>query len=81
MKPKRFPPDDPREWIGRARSNLVHATQDEASAVYSGRIFVSTPSRRRRKPSKRYLFIAANVFPYIHELDELCWTLIAVQRR
>ena len=25
MKPKRFPPTDPREWLRRARSNLVHA--------------------------------------------------------
>ena len=25
MKQKRFPPDDPREWIRRAQSNLAHA--------------------------------------------------------
>ena len=25
MKPKRFPPTDPREWLRRAPSNLVHA--------------------------------------------------------
>jgi HEPN domain-containing protein len=25
MKPKRFPPDDPREWIRRAKSNLARA--------------------------------------------------------
>ena len=23
--PERFPPDDPREWINRARSNLIKA--------------------------------------------------------
>ena len=23
--PERFPPDDPREWLNRARSNLVRA--------------------------------------------------------
>jgi HEPN domain-containing protein len=23
--PKRFPPEDPREWLNRARSNLVRA--------------------------------------------------------
>ena len=25
MKRKRFPPDDPREWINRAKSNMVRA--------------------------------------------------------
>jgi HEPN domain-containing protein len=23
--PERFPPDDPREWLNRARSNLIRA--------------------------------------------------------
>ena len=23
--PERFPPDDPREWMNRARSNLIRA--------------------------------------------------------
>ena len=25
MPPERFPPDDPREWLNRARSNLAQA--------------------------------------------------------
>ena len=25
MPPERFPPDDPREWLNRARSNLTRA--------------------------------------------------------
>lgn len=25
MQPERFPPDDPREWLNRARSNLAQA--------------------------------------------------------
>src|SRR6266702_1719074 len=25
MPPERFPPDDPREWLNRARSNLARA--------------------------------------------------------
>lgn len=25
MRPERFPPDDPREWLNRARSSLAHA--------------------------------------------------------
>jgi len=25
MSPERFPPDDPREWLNRARSNLARA--------------------------------------------------------
>lgn len=28
MTPQRFPPDDPREWLNRARSNLARARAD-----------------------------------------------------
>lgn len=30
---RRFPPDDPREWLGRARSNLALA-KNRAQEVY-----------------------------------------------
>lgn len=33
MQPERFPPDDPREWLNRARSNLVQARK-ELAGVY-----------------------------------------------
>jgi HEPN domain-containing protein len=33
MSPKRFPPDDPREWLNRARSNLARAG-DPVPGVY-----------------------------------------------
>ena len=30
--PERFPPDDPREWLNRARSDLVLARAKEEEA-------------------------------------------------
>jgi hypothetical protein len=36
---KRYPPDDPREWLNRARSNLLQA---------------SMPSRQQKKRLKPY---------------------------
>jgi HEPN domain-containing protein len=33
MVPGRYPPDDPREWLNRARSNLIVA-KAEAPGVY-----------------------------------------------
>jgi HEPN domain-containing protein len=33
MPPERFPPDDPREWLNRARSNLSRA-QSRIPGVY-----------------------------------------------
>jgi len=32
--PERFPPEDPREWMNRARSNLVRA-KDRTPGVYT----------------------------------------------
>ena len=32
-RPERFPSDDPREWLNRARSNLARA-RDRAAEVY-----------------------------------------------
>ena len=34
MARKRFPPDDPREWLNRAKSNLAPATATAAPGVY-----------------------------------------------
>ena len=33
MNEKRFPPDDPRDWLDRARSNLARA-RSEIEGVY-----------------------------------------------
>ena len=34
MPPERFPPDDPREWLNRAKSNLAMA-KNRAPGIYS----------------------------------------------
>ena len=31
--PERFPPDDPREWLNRANSNLALAKQNAESVI------------------------------------------------
>ena len=35
-RPERFPPDDPREWMNRARSNLALAKNQVAEAYLEG---------------------------------------------
>jgi hypothetical protein len=40
MPVKRFSPDDPREWLNRARSNLVKAQiSPEIPAIYRRPVF------------------------------------------
>ena len=36
-RPERFPPDDPREWMNRARSNLALAKNRVAEEQNKGR--------------------------------------------
>ena len=33
MPPERFPPDDPREWLNRARSNLLTLVEQTAVQI------------------------------------------------
>ena len=49
--PERFPPDDPREWLNRARSNMAKAKNRVPDAYLEDR--ASMRNRPQRKPTRR----------------------------
>ena len=67
--PERFPPDDPREWINRARSDLTQA-KNEVPGVYLENLCFN--AQHAAEKSIKAVMIARNVeFPYVHDLDHL----------
>lgn len=65
MPPERWPPDDPREWLNRARSNL------RAQATLSG-VYLEGPcfdaQQAAEKAIKAVLIARGVAFPPIHDL-------------
>ena len=67
--PERFPPDDPREWISRARSNLVLAKSRILGAYLEDLCFAAQQAAEK---SIKAVMIAREVdFPYVHDLGSL----------
>ncbi len=67
--PKRYPPDDPREWLNRARSNLVRA-KAEGKGVYLEDLCFD--AQQAAEKAVKALLIKRDVdFPYVHDLAEL----------
>jgi len=56
MPPERFPPDDPREWLNRARSNLARAKTHISEVYLEDYCF----------DAQRGI-----AFPYVHDLARL----------
>ncbi len=67
--PKRYPPEDPREWLNRARSNLAQA-QNKHKGVYLEDL-CSSAQQAAEKAIKAVLIKQDVKFPYIHDLAEL----------
>jgi HEPN domain-containing protein len=65
-QPKRFPPDDPREWLGRARSNLTYAQTEVAGVYLEDRCFEA--QQAAEKAIKAVLIHRDIEFPFIHNL-------------
>ena len=66
---QRFPPDDPREWLNRARSDLALA-QQQASNVYLEDLCFH--AQQAAEKAIKAVLICQNVeFPYIHDLRRL----------
>lgn len=66
---QRFPPDDPREWLNRARSDLALA-QQQASNVYLEDLCFHV--QQAAEKAIKAVLICQNVeFPYIHDLQRL----------
>ena len=67
--PERFPPDDPREWMNRARSSLAIAKNRVPQAYLEDLCFYAQQAAEK---SIKAVMIARNIeFPYVHDLDRL----------
>ncbi len=73
--PERFPPNDPREWLNRARSNLVRAKNRIPGAYLEDLCF---DAQQAAEKAIKAVMIACDIaFPYVHDLDQLL-TVIAL---
>ena len=67
--PKRYPPDDPREWLNRARSNLARAKAKRKSVYLEDLCF---DAQQAAEKAIKALLIKLDVnFPYVHDLAKL----------
>ncbi len=69
MSEKRFPPDDPREWLNRARSNLLRARSQKEGIYLEDLCFDA--QQAAEKAIKAVLIHRHVRFPYVHDLTEL----------
>ena len=66
---RRFPPDDPREWLNRARSDLAIAKADVPEAYLEELCFHT--QQAAEKAIKGLLIMHGVEFPYVHDLGYL----------
>lgn len=69
MPPERFPPDDPREWLNRARSNLSRA-KSRIPEVYLEDLCFDA-QQAAEKAIKALLVKKGVAFPYVHDIAHL----------
>ena len=67
--PDRFPPDDPREWLNRARSNLALARSRAPGTYLEDLCFEA--QQAAEKAIKSTLIRRGIDFPYVHDLTRL----------
>lgn len=71
MPGERFPPDDPREWLNRAQSNLAKAR----SASGTPEVYLEDlcfDAQQAAEKAIKAVLIHLNVrFPYVHDLAQL----------
>ena len=67
--PIRYPPDDPREWLNRARSNLVLAQTPGEGISLEDLCF--NLQQAVEKAIKALLIKHGVAFPYVHDIGEL----------
>ena len=63
-----MPPDDPREWLNRARGNLALARTRHPDTYLEDRF---NAQQAAEKALKGLLLAHGANFPYIHDLGEL----------
>ena len=64
--PERFAPDDPREWLNRARSNMTRAKNRVPDAYLEDLCFDA--QQAAEKAIKAVMIMRGIDFPYIHDL-------------
>lgn len=69
MLPERFPPDDPREWLNRARSNLIQAEGIQSGVYLEDLCFQA--QQAAEKALKALLLYQGREIPRVHDLAEL----------
>jgi HEPN domain-containing protein len=69
MARKRLPPDDPREWLNRARSNLTRAGNPMPGVYLEDYCFDA--QQAAEKAIKAVLIKHGIPVPYIHDLGDL----------
>lgn len=69
MARKRYLPDDPREWLNRARNNLARAVKLKSPDYLEDNCF---DAQQAAEKSIKAVFVhRGEKFPYIHNLGEL----------
>jgi HEPN domain-containing protein len=77
MRRKRFPPDDPREWLNRARSNVSRAQRDvNVPTIYLEDVCFDA-QQAAEKAIKAVMLFRGVTFPYVHDLARLLTLLSA----
>lgn len=67
--PERLPPDDPREWLNRARSNLAQARKPHPDIYLEDLCF--NAQQAAEKAVKAVMIARGIDFPYVHDLAHL----------
>jgi HEPN domain-containing protein len=67
--PERYPPEDPREWLNRARSNLLQAKAQRRGVYLEDLCF--SAQQAAEKAIKALLIKYDVKFPYTHDLAKL----------
>lgn len=75
MPPERFSPDDPREWLNRARGNLARAKARIPDVYLEDLCFDA--QQAAEKAIKALLIKRQVVFPYVHDVARLVTLLEA----
>src|SRR5712691_1438601 len=76
MKRERFPADDPREWINRAKSNLILARAVNPEVLLEDLCFDT--QQCAEKAIKGVFVLCGERFPLIHDLEELLQRLARI---
>jgi HEPN domain-containing protein len=69
MTLKRLPPDDPREWLTRARSSLAHAKSVSPDVCLEELCFDA--QQAAEKAVKSVFVSRRESFPFVHDLEDL----------